>query len=114
LHSVANANGQPELHANCHSNGYRHSDSNSYGYRDGHSHGDCDRDGNANCDRTATRYTVATAPPVTDASWLRGIGKLIVHCAAGIDRSRLRVFGRIPSRNPPHSEWRAATTQTSP
>ena len=96
MQSVANANGQPKPHANCHSDGYRHGDSNcnSYGYSDGNGngHSHSDGDSNTNCDRSAAAYTDATASGNTAASPLGGSGKSIVHSAAGIERSRLRCF----------------------
>jgi hypothetical protein len=90
VQSVANANGQPKPHGNC------HRDSNCH--RNRHSHGDCDSDsnGHSHCDRDSDSHRQASPDSETSAdtasSSLSGRGKLIVHSAAGIDRSRLRVF----------------------
>ena len=119
MQSVTNTNGQPELHANGHSDGYGHRDSNSHGdgngYRHSHGDGDSHRDfyANTKADTYAEDSPVTETSSDTAATTLSGSGRLIVHCAAGIDRSRLRVFGKIPGRNPPHPEWRAATMRTS-
>jgi hypothetical protein len=87
-------------------NSYAYSDSNTNGYSHGDSHSDsntyCDSNryayanSNTNCysnsDRTPAGFTDAAASADTAAAPLSGSGKSIVHSAAGIDRSRLRVF----------------------
>jgi len=82
VQSLANANGQPKLHANCHSDSNSHSHSHSYG----------------NCYVNTQAVTHGEASPDTEtssdtaAAALNGTGRLIVHSAAGVDQSRLRCF----------------------
>ena len=74
MHAVANPDGQPKRYANSH------------------------RDGNGYCHVIAQAVAHAEASLVTEtssdtaAAALNGTGRLIVHRAAGIDRSRLRCF----------------------
>jgi len=105
--SLADADGHghsdahPDSYANCDSNGDAYTDSyayrhcNSYTYTDTYAYG-------YGYD-PAERKPDATATSDTAASPVSGSGKLIVHGAAGIDRSRLRVFDKIHTCN--HRVW---------
>jgi hypothetical protein len=105
--SLADADGHghsdahPDSYANCDSNGDAYTDSyayrhcNSYTYTDTYAYG-------YGYD-PAERKPDATATSDTAASPVNGSGKLIVHSAAGIDRSRLRVFDKIHTCN--HRVW---------
>jgi len=62
LQSVANANGQPKRHANCHSDSYRHGDS--YSYINGNGNGNSNGYGDG--DREADTH--AQGPPDTETS----------------------------------------------
>ena len=86
MQSVANANSQPKLHANC------YGDSNSYGDGNGycHSYGNCFVNTQAvtHCEAAPNTKTSSDAA----AAALNGTGRLIVHRAAGIDAIPAALF----------------------